>query len=73
MNDATVIDLCSAFGGCWEHEFGMREKAVCKVVPCDISVDRRGGPNVWALEPRPWRMMKVCLCARVEGTRSGSG
>jgi len=28
-------------------------------------VDSIAGPKMDALEPRPWRRMKVCVCGRV--------
>jgi hypothetical protein len=48
----------NAFGRVWESEFWCA---------------RRAGANFEAVEPRPWRMMKVCLCSWAGATMMGSG
>ena len=50
--------------------WGKVERRVCDSV---IAWERRGGPNVVALEPRPWRIMKVCLWEVRGGIISGGG
>ena len=46
------------------------ERRVCVSV---VAWERRGGPNVVALEPRPWRIRKVCLWDVRGGIVGGGG
>lgn len=38
-----------------------------------VELERRGGPNFSAVEPRPCRMMNVCLCSSIGGTITAGG
>jgi hypothetical protein len=38
-----------------------------------MALARSSGPNFEAVEPRPWRMMNVCLCDSAGGTVRGFG
>lgn len=50
--------------------WGNASRRVCE---SETECARRGGANFEAVEPRPWRIMNVCLCDCVGGTISGSG
>ncbi len=47
-------------------------KASLKVLEDETEVWSRSGPNSAAFEPRPWRMMKVCLCSSAGAMTRGS-